>query len=159
MLVYRYSTLSLFQSLGISLGTDAVPRYQDLSFKFNFPTKKGGNLSFFGIGGKSLIDILISNQTAPKADFYGEDDRDQYFRTQMGMTGISYTKTINEKTFMRVGIAQAQFMRVGIAQAHEQNRAEHFYILRHVDAASNLLHLPDPELPLQGEPHNRHGEL
>lgn len=128
MLVYRYSTLSLFQSLGISLGTDAVPRYQDLSFKFNFPTKKGGNLSFFGIGGKSLIDILISNQTAPKADFYGEDDRDQYFRTQMGMTGITYTKTINEKTFMRVGIAQA----------HEQNRAEHFYILRHVDAATNL---------------------
>ena len=51
----RYSTLSLFQQVGIQLGTDAVPQYGDASFKFNFPLKKGGQLSWFGIGGKSNI--------------------------------------------------------------------------------------------------------
>mgnify|MGYP001450132219 CR=1 FL=1 len=33
----RYSTLSLFQQIGIKIGTDAVPQYGDASFKFNFP--------------------------------------------------------------------------------------------------------------------------
>lgn len=125
--VYRYSTLSIFKEMGISLGTDAVPRYQDISFKFHFPLKNGATLSLFGIGGKSGIDILISDQREPKADFYGEDDRDQHFRTQMGMAGVLYSKTLKGKTFFRAGLAQA----------HEQNEAEHFYVFRHVDALSN----------------------
>ena len=37
LLAYRYSTLKLFESLNIKIGTQAVPNYQDLSFKVNFP--------------------------------------------------------------------------------------------------------------------------
>jgi hypothetical protein len=48
---YRYSTLQLFSFLGINIGTDAVPQYQDAAFRFNFPQKNGGNLAFWGIGG------------------------------------------------------------------------------------------------------------
>lgn len=59
----RYSTLSIFQSLGITIGTDAVPQYGDGAFKFNFPLQKGGALSVWGIGGKSAIAIKISDQT------------------------------------------------------------------------------------------------
>lgn len=126
--VYRYSTLSLFKSLGISLGTDAVPQYQDGALKLNFPTKNAGNFSVFAIGGKSEINIMISEQKEPKSDFYGEDDRDQHFRTQMGMAGVSYTKTIGGKTFMRTGLTMA----------HERNAAEHEYVIRHVDSTQNL---------------------
>ncbi len=32
-----------------------VPKYQDLSFKFQFPTKSAGTFSLFGLGGKSHI--------------------------------------------------------------------------------------------------------
>ncbi|MEX2233982.1 MAG: TonB-dependent receptor, partial [Cyclobacteriaceae bacterium] len=55
---YRYSTLAIFNKVGIDIGTAAVPRYQDIAFKFNFPLKGASSLSFFGLGGKSDIDIL-----------------------------------------------------------------------------------------------------
>ena len=79
----RYSTLSLFQKIGIQLGTDAVPVYGDGAFKFNWPLKNGGAVSLFGIGGKSTIDIMISEQTEYSTEFYGEGDRDQHFNTGM----------------------------------------------------------------------------
>ena len=79
LMMGRYSTLSLFKSLGIQLGTDAIPTYGDLAFKFNFKLRKGGNLSFWGMGGKSNIAIMISEKTEYTTDLYGEGDRDQYF--------------------------------------------------------------------------------
>ena len=127
LLAYRYSTLTLMKFMGISLGTDAVPKYQDLSFKFNFPLKSGGVISCFGIGGNSNIDIMISEQKEPKADLYAEDDRDQHFGTRMGTTGITFTKTLREKTFLRTGIALA----------HEQSWAKHDFIIRHIDSLAN----------------------
>ena len=71
----RYSTLSLFQQLGISIGTNAVPVYGDGAFKFNFKLKNGGQLGFFGIGGKSDIDIVISDQTEATDELYGSGQR------------------------------------------------------------------------------------
>lgn len=98
----RYSTLKIFEALNISIGTDAVPSYQDGAFKFNFPGKNGSNLSLFGIGGKSAIEILVSKYTQPSEDLYGDKDRDQYFGTSMGVAGASYTQSLNEKTFIKI---------------------------------------------------------
>ena len=100
--MYRYSTVSLFSLLGINIGTSAVPKYQDFAFKFNFPFKKGGNLSLWAMGGKSDIEILISNQKdTSEIDFYGENTKDQYFGTQMYVGGVTYTKPLNENTFIK----------------------------------------------------------
>ncbi|MCK4920431.1 MAG: carboxypeptidase-like regulatory domain-containing protein, partial [Bacteroidales bacterium] len=83
---YRYSTMAIFQMLGINIGTDAVPKYQDLSFKLNFPTRKHGNISMFGIGGKSAIDILASEQLDPDDDaIFGDEAMNEHFRTGMGV--------------------------------------------------------------------------
>jgi hypothetical protein len=101
----RYSTLSLFQKLGIQIGTDAIPVYGDGAFKFNFPLKSGGHLSLWGMGGKSDIAIKISEQTAYSSEFYGEGDRDQYFGTSMYVSGVTYKKPISEKTFLQSTIA------------------------------------------------------
>ena len=60
---YRYSTLDLFSSFHIPIGTNAVPKYQDMGFRFNFPTKKAGTFSFSGIGGLSKISIVLSKDT------------------------------------------------------------------------------------------------
>ena len=108
LMMGRYSTLSLFKSLGIQLGTDAIPTYGDLAFKFNFKLRKGGNLSFWGMGGKSNIAIMISENTEYTTDLYGEGDRDQYFGTSMGVTGLTYKKAINEKTFVSSTLALSQ---------------------------------------------------
>jgi hypothetical protein len=104
---YRYSTLKIFDALNIKIGTDAVPSYQDAALKINFPGKDGSNFSFFGIGGKSKIDILVSSYTKPSEDLYGQKDRDQYFGTSMGVMGASFTKSLNNKTFIKVVAAHS----------------------------------------------------
>ncbi len=48
---YRHSLLGLVNEL---LWVDGLPNYQDLTFKLNFPLKKG-NLSVFGLAGTSII--------------------------------------------------------------------------------------------------------
>lgn len=100
--MYRYSTVSLFSALGINIGTSAVPRYQDFALKFNFPLNNGGNLAIWSLGGMSNIDILISNQKdTSEVDLYGENTKDQYFATKMGVGGITYTHPINENTYLK----------------------------------------------------------
>ena len=54
---FRASLLGLVDDL---LWVEALPHYQDLSFKLNFPTKKG-KISIFGFGG-------VSNITGEEAD-------------------------------------------------------------------------------------------
>jgi hypothetical protein len=123
----RYSTLGLFDKVGLKYGTDAIPLYGDGAFKLNFPMKKGGNLSLWGVGGTSDIDILISDQTEPSQDAFGEQDRDQLFGTDMAIGGITYKKPINKKTFLKTSVSYAW----------QQQTTRHLYILRHLDSLSN----------------------
>jgi hypothetical protein len=102
---YRYSTLKIFEAMHMPIGTGAVPNYQDGAFKLNFPMKNGGNLSMFGIGGASKIQILVSKYTEPTDELYGEDSRDQFFASGMGVAGIVYAKPLNDKTFFRAVMA------------------------------------------------------
>ena len=125
LIMGRYSTLSLFQQMHIQIGTDAVPVYGDLSFKFNWALKKGGSLSWFGIGGKSQIAIKISDQKTYSTELYGEGDRDQYFGTQMGVSGLIYKKTLSEKTFLSATLALS----------YEEQNAHHNILTRHLDSA------------------------
>ena len=124
----RYSTLSLFEKMNIQIGTDAVPVYADVSFKFNWQLKKGGSLSFFGLGGKSDIAIKISEQKKYSPEFYGEGDRDQYFGTTMGTSGLAYKKTVSEKTFVTATLAIS----------YEGQHSNHNLLDRHINADSTI---------------------
>ncbi|MCA6364313.1 MAG: TonB-dependent receptor [Bacteroidetes bacterium] len=120
---YRYSTLRLFEAANIPIGTGAVPNYQDAAFKLNFPLRKGGNLSFFGLGGLSNINILVSKYTEPSDELYGEDSRDQQFATGMGVAGMVYTKPLNDKTLFRAVVAAS----------HRQSKSFHALVWRNVN--------------------------
>ncbi|MCC6599598.1 MAG: TonB-dependent receptor [Crocinitomicaceae bacterium] len=103
---YRYSTLELFSLLGIKIGTDATPHYQDGAFRVALNGKNGGVFSLWGIGGKSSVDILISDQKTPdERNIYGENDRDQYFRSRIGIAGSTYHKSFSEKLFFKATLA------------------------------------------------------
>jgi len=121
---YRYSSLQLFQGLGITVGTDAIPKYQDASFRINFPRKNGGNLAFFGIGGKSNIDILISDEEAPSTEtlIYGSNDRDQFFGSQMATVGATYSQPLDEDSYFKATVAAS----------HSSVDAVHEYVDREV---------------------------
>jgi hypothetical protein len=137
----RYSTLSMFQTLGIKLGTDAVPVYGDGAIKLNWALKKGGSLSYFAIGGKSKIDILVSDQTEVTEELYGEGDRDQYFGTSMLTTGLVYKKSLNEKTFVASTLAYS----------HDESTSHHDFLIRSVynDADVEKIRV-DSLFPLMG---------
>jgi len=109
LLAYRYSTLYIFQQLGIKIGTDAQPQYQDLNFKINLPTRNSGNFSLFGMGGKSQIDILASEQLAPDPNsVYGDEAMDEHFKTAMGVTGLSYSKALGSSSFIKLTLAASR---------------------------------------------------
>ncbi|MCB0396277.1 MAG: carboxypeptidase-like regulatory domain-containing protein [Flavobacteriales bacterium] len=121
---YRYSTLAMFRYLGVRIGTDAVPYYQDGSFKLNFPTQKSGDFSLFGIGGLSHIDLVKSTVTDPnQVDIYGDADVDEYYSTGMGVLGANYTKSLGPKTYAKVTLS--------MSREHQRNSNERF--IRHID--------------------------
>ncbi|HCS21620.1 MAG TPA: hypothetical protein DIW47_13865 [Bacteroidetes bacterium] len=102
---YRYSSLALFDKLNINIGTNAVPKYQDFGFKMCFPMKNNSSISFWGVGGYSSIDILISEQSPEEHNLYGENDRDQYFTSWMAVFGSTYMKSFNSSTYLKVTTA------------------------------------------------------
>ena len=147
----RYSSLALFQKIGVTIGTDAVPVYGDGAFKFNWKLKKGGQLSWWAMGGKSNIDILISEQKEYTKEFYGEGDRDQYFGTSMYVSGLSYKKSLNPKTYISATISGSR----------EEQHARHVYLHRslqvngadttiRVDSSFNMLRFNFQTMKLSG---------
>jgi len=109
---YRYSTLGVLAAMGVNFGTGtAVPYYQDLSFKLNFPTEKLGKFTVFGIGGLNSIDLVSSTDTDEDggSDFYGDEQRDIYVRNQMGVAGISHTYLFNPTTYSKITLAGTIF--------------------------------------------------
>ncbi|MEM7035475.1 MAG: TonB-dependent receptor [Bacteroidota bacterium] len=101
--MYRYSTLEGVQAIGIDIGSAAAPKYQDAAFKLNFPTKKGGNFSVFGMGGFSDIDIL--NCERASSDIYDDDlGKNVFFGSKMGLVGASYLHLLNSSTYLKVGV-------------------------------------------------------
>jgi CarboxypepD_reg-like domain/TonB-dependent Receptor Plug Domain len=106
LFTYRYSTLALFQGLHIKIGTTSIPKYQDATFKLNFPIGKKSDLSVFGIGGLSNIDLKVSDLKDQSTQLYGESDRDQYFTSNTGIVGASFNHTINPSTFTKITIAE-----------------------------------------------------
>ncbi len=134
LFTYRYSTLQLFQGLNIKIGTTSVPQYQDATFKVNIPVGKKSDLAFFGIGGMSNINLIVSNLSSQAKELYGESDRDQYFTSNTGIVGATYSHTINNTTFTKVTIAETG----------NNINAQHNYVFRdpatfQVDSLKNIL--------------------
>ena len=101
---YRYSTLEIFNKLGIRFGVSASPQYQDVSFKLNIPTKKIGLFTFWGIGGKSKLSLLDSERK--ESDWsYISSGQDLVFGSSMGATGISNLYFFNSKTSGKLSLS------------------------------------------------------
>jgi len=99
MINYRYSLLGLVDEL---LWVEALPYYQDLSFKVHVPLKKGA-LSAFGFGGASHI-----TQTYDDTISATLNTNQQYTHVSKGKTGIiglKYTHFINPKTRLVTDLA------------------------------------------------------
>ncbi|MBI2967348.1 MAG: TonB-dependent receptor [Bacteroidetes bacterium] len=101
---YRYSTMGVFDALGINFGVSGIPEYQDISFKLDFPGVKNGRLTVFGMGGKSNIDLLDSDRDTNDWTFTHAGS-DIYFYSDMGVAGISYIHLLSPSLHMRCSFA------------------------------------------------------
>ncbi len=98
---YRYSTLALFQFIGINFGSTALPNYQDGSFKLNFPTKNG-RTTVFGIAGNSFINILA--EQADSSDLFALDYSNTYFNTNTGVVGANHRRRIGSNGYINFAV-------------------------------------------------------
>ncbi len=96
LLNYRYSTLEVFNKLGIRFGVSATPQYQDLSFKVNIPTQKTGVFTFWGLGGMSKLSLLDSERKSGDWS-YIKGGQDLIYKTSMGVAGLSNLYFFNNK--------------------------------------------------------------
>jgi len=102
---YRYSFAQIAHSIGLNIGTQATPKYQD--WVFNITTGRGaaGKFSFFGMGGWSHIDLLGSK--VDSNDFYGQKDQDGYDKSNFSIFGIKHTLDLGPRTYLRTVISYA----------------------------------------------------
>lgn len=93
---YRYSTLAVFDALGIDFVEGGIPKYQDAAFKLHFPMKKG-SLSVFGIGGTSDIHFKASTDSVERRNT-PEREQDLKNGSDMALFGAAYNHYFSEKT-------------------------------------------------------------
>lgn len=97
---YRYSTFVFIAPL---LPDDAAGnRFQDLSFKMNFPLKKGGVLSWWGIG---ALDISGLEPNDPDDRQYAQDFQELTNRQYMGATGLNYRKVLGNSAYLNSSLS------------------------------------------------------
>lgn len=101
---YRYSTLEMFNKLGIRFGVSASPEYQDVSYKVNIPTQKAGIFQLWGIGGTSKLSLLDS-ELKPEDWSYISKGEDLVFKTSMGATGFSHMYFFNPKVSGKLNLS------------------------------------------------------
>ncbi len=96
---YRYSTLGVLNNFGV-LPEESI-QYQDLSFKFNFPTQKGNSFTLFGLGGDASdvygTAVADSTQWADPID----DAINGKYAPRVGILGASYLHLLGPNTYVK----------------------------------------------------------
>ena len=95
---YRYSTLGILNNFNVL--PDETTQYQDLSFKFNFPTRKGHTFTLFGLGGdaQNTEGVAVADSTQWE-DFY--DSVNERYTPKMGVIGASHLWLLGPNTYVK----------------------------------------------------------
>lgn len=90
---YRYSALDLLDAAGL-IDFGGIPKYQDLSFKVQLPTKNKGVFTLFGLGGlSSILDVESDEETDV---IYSKST----LNANMGVVGLKHLYPINDNMYL-----------------------------------------------------------
>ena len=84
---YRYSTTGLMNKVSPAGDLEQMMDYQDLNFKFNFPTKRAG---VFSLWGTALIDKIKPEIESPEEWDYTDDAKDSRMKQTSAAAGLSH---------------------------------------------------------------------
>lgn len=124
---YRNSFVALAGSLGLDIGTNAIPDYRDLSFKFDFGSGKLGKFSVFGIGGTSDIEFLGAE--IDEEDIFAEPDADSRADSKLGIIGVKHNLLLSENSYLRTIIS--------VSRAENQFSQERYLDTLFMDSYAN----------------------
>ena len=100
---YRYSFVEIGDALGIPIGTNAVPNYQDLSFNVDLGNSKAGRFSIFGIGG--LSDIAFLADEIDENDLFANPNEDAFAESRFGVIGVRHNILLNQNAYLRTVVS------------------------------------------------------
>jgi hypothetical protein len=103
---YRYSFAAIGQSLGLNVGTSAVPQYQDFTFNANLGNTKAGKFSIFGIFGGSNIDFIGSK--IDTTDLFANKNEDAYTGSRLAIVGLKHTINIGKNSYLRTVLSYSR---------------------------------------------------
>ncbi len=103
LISYRYSFVQLANSIGLNFGTNATPKYQDLSYSFDLGKTKIGSIKLFGIIAKSDIEFLGKDIT--EADFFSTKDQDSRAQSNINVFGVKHSIMINQNNYLKTTIS------------------------------------------------------
>lgn len=118
---YRYSTLSILDEMNI-VDFGGVPKYQDLSFKFQFPSKKAGTFTLFGLGGKSHI--LEDTKDEENEEIILEKGD---WQADMGVVGLGHRYLFSNRTYLETNLSVAESGTGGIGEELGDNNEFYTY--------------------------------
>ena len=96
---YRYSSMALMSDLLPDLVADAGGmRYQDLSFKMNFPTRHSGTFSVWGVG---IIDHFLQQVPKDTLDWVNYAEGKGDFKQTKAVGGMGHKIFIGEKSYLK----------------------------------------------------------
>jgi hypothetical protein len=98
---YRYSTFGLLVDLGL-VPSEQIPRYQDLSFKLNFPTQHAGIFSLWGTGAKDFNHQPVDLDSSTWETSW---DRNTYdWKVDLGAIGLNHKYIFGKNTYLSTSI-------------------------------------------------------
>ncbi len=131
---YRYSTLGLLTDLNM-IPTDQEFRYQDLSFKFNMPTRNAGTFSLWGVGG---IDKALEPFQTDPLKWNNDWDRVSFdWGIEMGAIGLSHRILTGKRTYVNTTLAATGIRNRMVTQRQDDDLVAHAD-LSAIDKSGNL---------------------
>jgi hypothetical protein len=96
---YRYSSMALADDLFPGMLGDAEGmRYQDVSFKLNFPTKRAGTFSVWGIG---IIDHFLANPPKDTTEWTNDFDGFGDYKQVKAIGGLGHKIFMGNNTYLK----------------------------------------------------------
>ncbi len=102
LLNYRYSTISLLESLRLRIFDEegSVPAFQDATFKLHLPSPHRGTFSLWGLGGTGYTETAFEQEE--KGTIYNLSNDEAYY---LGLMGLSHTISLSDRAFLESSLS------------------------------------------------------
>ncbi len=106
LVAYRHAFTSVAGTLGLDIGTNAVPNYRDLTFNIDLGQSAIGRFTIFGIGASSDIDFL--GIEIDSTDIFAESDADSRVKSNINIGGIKHNLILSNKSYLKTVLSVSQ---------------------------------------------------